>query len=475
MKELLKQYSKIIRIVIVFLAIVIFSCSSGEKPNYSGDSDNKIQPITEKLTPDEEQKLASVFTGSLVQSLDSLMKVYTKRFRFHGNVLVSYNRMLSYSKAFGTGDFENNIPLQIDSRFQLASVSKQFTAAAIMLLKERGKLSYDDTVSTIISEFPYERVTIKQLLHHTAGMPNYMWLLEHKWDQGEKAYNDDIVRLMDKHNTHLYFTPGYRYDYSNTGYAVLALIAEKVTGVRFGQFMKENFFEPLDMHNTFVYSNALNRDYPDRLQGYYRRWRRYNSIEETVHDGIVGDKNVYSTINDLYKWDQALYDGKIISEQTLSEAFTPLKVRGKWEYPYGYGFRIKTVNNKKVVYHTGLWEGFRTSFMRYVEDKNTIIILNHTNINVNSILVKKIENLLNNELSATPAQQIVNLAIKKGYRAGLDSYTNFRKNGEKVEIKKILEAAELLSEMNKPQLSSTLIQLYQNTVSSMTVKERYRS
>jgi len=474
MKDYLKQYSKLIRIVIIFLAIIIFSCSGGKKPEYSPIAGDVGQEVTEKLTPDEEQKLASLFTGSLTASLDSLMDVYARRFRFHGNVLLSYNRMLCYRKAIGTADFQKNVPLQPDSRFQLASVSKQFTAAGIMMLKEQGKLSYGDTVSNIIPGFPYERVTIKQLLHHTAGMPNYMWLLEHKWKEGKEAYNDDIIRLMDKHNTHLYFTPGYRYDYSNTGYAVLAYIIEVLTGERYGQFMKKNFFEPLEMQNTFVYSNALNRDYPDRLQGYYRRWRRYNPIEETVHDGIVGDKNVYSTINDLYRWDQALYDGNIISAQTLEEAFTPLKVRGKWEYPYGYGFRIKTVNGKKVVYHTGLWEGFRTNFMRYVEDENTIIILNHTNTNVNSILVKKIESLLDQTLTKTPVQEIVNVAITEGYQQGLERYTHFRENDEQVDVKKILRAAELLSDMNKPQMSSILVKLYQKSIASLTVNDRYK-
>jgi len=470
MKSRLKQNSNFIRVIIIFLAIIIFSCSGSDKPDYTRyENDERPVEITEQLNYEEEQKLSSLFTGALNKSLDSLFKVYSRRFSFHGNVLVSYNGMLSYNKAFGTADFQKDTPLQIDSKFQIASVSKQFTAVAVMMLEEKGRLSYQDTVSNIIKNFPYERVTIKQLLHHTAGMPNYMWLLEHKWDQDKKAYNDDIVHLMDKHNTNLYFRPGYRYDYSNTGYAVLALVVEKVSGKRFADFMEDHVFDPLEMNDTFVYSNALDRDYPQRLQGYYRRWHRYNPIRETVHDGIVGDKNIYSTVRDLYKWDQALYKNSLLSNESLEKAFTPLKVRGKWEYPYGFGFRIKTVNDKKVVYHTGLWEGFRSNFMRYIEDQNTIIILNHTNINVNNILVKKIERLLDRDLSETPVQKVVNIAIADGHKAALKAYRNMIENGEKIEVKKILEAAQLLSDINKPQLSGILIKLYKRTVSSMSV------
>ncbi|MCF8232792.1 MAG: beta-lactamase family protein [Bacteroidales bacterium] len=472
MKVLFKHYSNIIRIIIVFLVIIIFSCSGGKQPDYTALTETNREAINETLTTQEEKKLSSIFTGSLSEKLDSLMQVYKNRFSFHGNVLVSYRGMLTYSKAFGTADFKTGAPLKTDSKFQLASVSKQFTAFAVMMLEDKGALSYNDTLQNIIPRFPYGRVTIEQLLHHTAGMPNYMWLLEHKWKQGKKAYNDDIIHLMNKHNTNLYFRPGYRYDYSNTGYAVLARVVEKISGQRFADFMKEHIFEPLEMNNTFIYSNALDRNYPDRLRGYYRRWGRYNSIKETVHDGIVGDKNVYSTIMDLYKWDQALYEAKLLPKEKISRAFEPVKVRGKWEYPYGYGFRIKQVNDKKVVYHTGLWEGFKPSFMRYIEDRNTIIILNHTNINVNSILVKKIEHLLNQKLETTPVQKVVNVTIKDGYEAGLANLRNIREKEEDFNYKKMLEAAELLSDMGKPQLSGILIRLYRKAVSSMNVADR---
>jgi len=302
-------------------------------------------------------------------------------------------------------------------------------------------------------------------LHHTAGMPNYMWLL----------YNSDIIRLMKENNTSLYFRPGRRYEYSNTGYAVLAYIVEKVSGIPFADFVQQRIFDPLNMNNSFVYSNASENDYPMHLQGHYRRWKHYNIIKETVHDGIVGDKGVYSTTADLYKWDQSLYTNILLSDSMRNIAFTPVKVRGRYDYPYGYGFRLKKVNGKKVVYHTGLWEGFRTNLMRYVEDKNTIIVLNHTNINVNNVMVKRIESILAKPLEGSNAQAVVSVALKQGEEKAFEYYNTVKQNNDFVDITKILEAANVLSTMGKPQLSGVVIKLYEKINATISLKERAAS
>ncbi|MEA3503815.1 MAG: serine hydrolase domain-containing protein [Bacteroidota bacterium] len=457
---------------IIFLTIISFSCSNVERRNYNSIDNNEII-ITEQLSYAEEMRLASLFSGNKVEKIDKLLDMYRTRFRFHGNVLVGYNGMLIYNRAFGTSDFVDNTPMDIDCVFQLASVSKQFTAMSVMLLVQDGLLNVTDTIKNIIPEFPYEKVTIEQLLHHTGGMPNYMWLLEHKWQKGKKAYNDDIITLMNENETPRYFRPGSRYDYSNTGYAILAYIVEYVSGVSFPDFVAQRIFKPLQMNNSFVYSSAFDKKYPERLHGHYRRWRRYNVIKETVHDGIVGDKGVFSTTGDLYKWDQALYSDVLISDTLRKAAFTPVKVRGRYEYPYGYGFRLKKVDGKQVVYHTGLWEGFRTNLMRYVETGNTIIVLNHTNINVNNIMVKRIENILAEPNKVTNTQKIVSISIKEGCDKALGYFYKISKSDNNfVDINKILESAELLTLMGKPQLSGVLIKVYENIVSSISFKEK---
>jgi len=249
---------------------------------------------------------------------------------------------------------------------------------------------------------------------------------------------------------------------------------EVVSGKPFPEFLEERVFEPLGMKNTFVYSRALNGQYPEKLQGYYRRWRRYNEIKETVHDGVVGDKGVYSTAEDLFKWDQALYDDKLISAESRKRAFTPVKVRSRWEYPYGYGFRLKTVDGKKVVYHTGLWQGFRSNLMRYVEDKNTIIVLNHTNANVNSVMIKRIENILKEGPEVSSTYEVVNKTLEAGLDEGMRLYLKYKNQGKTIHRKKILTAAELLSVFNKPVASSVLLEMYEQITSDMSVQEKIR-
>lgn len=460
----------------IFIVIILASLSCSNVHDNKQEQKIEQEVLKKEILSDEEEiQLASIFTAKKVDEIDALLKIYRKRFRFHGNVLVAYHGMLIYNRSFGIADFTTNRVMDINDRFQLASVSKQFTSTAIMLLAQEGKLDISDTVQRIIPEFPYERVTIEQLLHHTAGMPNYMWLLEHKWEKGRKAYNSDIIRLMKENNTSLYFRPGRRYEYSNTGYAVLAYIVEKVSGIPFADFVQQRIFDPLNMNNSFVYSNASENDYPMHLQGHYRRWKHYNIIKETVHDGIVGDKGVYSTTADLYKWDQSLYTNILLSDSMRNIAFTPVKVRGRYDYPYGYGFRLKKVNGKKVVYHTGLWEGFRTNLMRYVEDKNTIIVLNHTNINVNNVMVKRIESILAKPLEGSNAQAVVSVALKQGEEKAFEYYNTVKQNNDFVDITKILEAANVLSTMGKPQLSGVVIKLYEKINATISLKERAAS
>jgi hypothetical protein len=226
------------------------------------------------------------------------------------------------------------------------------------------------------------------------------------------------------------------------------------------------------MYHTFVYSNALNRSYPEKVPGFYIRWRQHNPVDETTHDGIVGDKGIYSTTEDLFKWDQALYTEKLVSKKHLEKAFTKLKVQNRWEYPYGYGFRIKKVNGKKVVYHTGLWEGFRTNLMRYVEDHNTIIVMNNDNRNINNYLVKRLEPILERAVPASPTYYMVVETLKKGPDKGLEKYYELKKQQKPIHIRKILEAAEYLSKNNKPVLSGELLKLYEKVLETTTLEER---
>ena len=235
------------------------------------------------------------------------------------------------------------------------------------------------------------------LLNHTAGLPNYMWLLEHKWDKERIPYNDDVLELMAEHKLNLYFRPGTRFSYSNTGYVILASIVEKASGERFDSFLKHNIFDPLKMNHTYVVSAAYESRSTNTLKGYYRWGRYYREISNNINDGTVGDKGIYSTAKDLYNWDQALYDNTLISEETKKEAFKPLELENGNHYPYGFGFRLRNYEEEKAVYHYGKWNGFRTGLIRFIEDSTTVIILNHTNRPGTSKITRNVKEIMYND------------------------------------------------------------------------------
>ena len=188
-----------------------------------------------------------------VAQIDSLFAPVTGKPAFNGNVLIAEKGNIIYQKSFGKADLEKNLPLNSESVFELASVSKQFTAMGIMILKKQNKLSYDDSLRKFFPELPYHNITVLQLLQHTSGLPDYMPLFNEHWDSTKIAVNSDIIKLLSQYKPDTLFAPGAKWEYSNTGYALLASIIEKVSGKKFGEFLRKNIFEPLGMKRTQVY------------------------------------------------------------------------------------------------------------------------------------------------------------------------------------------------------------------------------
>jgi len=299
-----------------------------------------------------------------------------------------------YSNQIGIADFKKKVPLNKESVFQLASVSKQFTAAAIMILNERKKIKLTDTVNTYFPDFPFKDVTIKNLLNHTSGLPKYFWVAEHQWQQKKAPTNSEMMEFLETSNVKRYFKPGRNFDYSNTGYFVLASIVEKVSGTSFSSFLKSNIFEPLQMKHSYVYSFENDSIKEDQLDGYrlYRGWRHLK-IRSTVNDAIVGDKNVYTTAEDLFKWTQGLNSGKLFSKESLALMYSKGETVYGREVPYGFGFRIDT-KREKTIYHYGKWNGFSTGLTKYLEDDLVVIVLEHTSYNAMKSLTKKIKKIV---------------------------------------------------------------------------------
>lgn len=255
--------------------------------------------------------------------------------------------------------------------FHLASVSKTFTGMAVLKLWQDGKLGLDDDLSLYFDKFPYPGTTIKMLLSHRSGLPNYTNYLDvYKWDKKKLVSNLDVLSTLYTLHPPLQFPTGKRFAYCNTNYALLALIVEKVSGKAFHHYMEETFFKPLQMNDTYIFTQA---DFDRSLPSFEWNNRKYG-LE--FMDLVYGDKNVYSTVRDMLKWDQAMYDGKLFTEETLKAAFTGYSYEKAGQRNYGLGWRLTEVDNgKKIVYHNGWWHGNNTVFIRMPEEKATIIVL----------------------------------------------------------------------------------------------------
>jgi CubicO group peptidase (beta-lactamase class C family) len=314
-----------------------------------------------------------------VQKLDSIINHYYQNGLFNGIILVSRYKKVAYREAFGYSNFETKEKLIPESVFYLASVSKQFTAMAIMILSDRNKLTYNDKLSKYFPEFPsYANfVTIKHLLNHTSGIPDYYRLNAYKPD----LKNQDVLEILIKQNS-LDFNPGDRFEYSNSGYVLLAMITEKVTGIPFHAFMKANVFDPLGMTNTLVYDESK-PSINNRAIGY--------NMDGNLNDYNVlttGAGGIFSTVDDLHLWDLALYTDTLVSYGTIKKAFTPTILNDGGISNYGFGWFIYEDDRRKIVTHSGNLFGFRTYIGRDLVNKNAYILLTNNGdaIEMNTII-----------------------------------------------------------------------------------------
>ncbi len=389
-----KNSIKISLAIILFLCLFLFLATTSVSKNIELVKKPPIQTALTEKPPFLIEQYPEKDTKTVHHKMDSLLKRINKRHDFNGAILIAKNEKIVYSNQIGIADFKKKAPLHKESIFQLASVSKQFTAAAIMLLTERDKIKLTDTVNVYFPDFPYKNVTIKNLLNHTSGLPKYFWVAEHKWNQEKAPINSEMMELLETSNVQRFFKPGRNFDYSNTGYFVLASIVEKVSGISFSAFLKSNIFEPLQMKNSYVYSFENDSIRKNQLNGYrlHRGWRHIK-IRGSVNDAIVGDKNVYTTAEDLYRWTQGLNTGRLLTKESLELMYSKGETVYGREVPYGFGFRIDT-KGQKSIYHHGKWNGFSTGLTKYLEDDLVVIVLEHTSYRGMQSLKKKIRKIV---------------------------------------------------------------------------------
>jgi CubicO group peptidase (beta-lactamase class C family) len=359
-------------LIAVMGCVFLFSCQEkGETKRFSLWGKKEVRqtvPVPASFTADSVQKLS--------HHLDSVFRYFHKRRGFNGTVLVTKYDQVVYKGAFGYADFYKRDTLTLTTAFQLASVSKQFTAVAIMMLKEEGKLRYEDSVQQYIPEFPYPGITIRMLLTHRSGLPNYTYFSDKLWPNRQVPItNKDVLNLMAQHRPTAYLKPNARFNYSNTGYSLLASIVEQVSEMPFAEFMQKRIFKPLDMTSSFTYSPDM-AVLTGKIATGHTRYRQKRTTDYL--DTVLGDKGIFSTVEDLYKWDQALYTNKLVKPETLQEAYTGTWLKKKQHEDYGFGWRIKPLENgDTAVYHGGLWHGFSTYFLRNPKDHSALIVLSN--------------------------------------------------------------------------------------------------
>ena len=331
-----------------------------------------------------------------IPALREFMTGQHNYYRFNGNVLVAKDGNIIYQQALGYADYNSKTMLNDSSAFELASVSKQFTAMGIMILKEKKQLSYDDKVIKFFPHFPYDNITIRQLLTHVSGLPAYEDQFEKDWNHKRIAFNIDVMEMLRYRRDTLLFKPGNKWQYSNTGYAVLAAVIDKVSGMSYNDFMTKYVFQPLGMTHTFVYNTrrstgkipsnyALGYVYSDSLKRYVLpdSLPKYDIVYYL--DGIVGDGCVNSTTGDLFKWDLALYSNNLVSKSTLDEMLSPQVQMSPSDSTSFYGFGVMVQPHSpvgKTITHSGGWPGYRTMITRHTDKNETIILLSNNESNV---------------------------------------------------------------------------------------------
>ena len=341
---------------------------------------------------------------STLSKLDAYAERLYKKRGFNGSIVIGRDGYMVYKKHVGYGNLAYRTdPINDTSKFQLASLSKQFTAAAVMLLYQQGRLHYGDPVTKYIDDFPYKKVTIRHLLHHTSGVPNYMWLAERKWRKETPPDNEEMIKMMCQYDLMPHFQPGARYKYSNTGYMILVGIVEQISQQSIGDFLNKYFFSRLGMSNTYARSFSDNpihhyindSRYPAELAGYRWSSRRYVLIPPTVNDGVIGDKGIYSTGVDLMKWDQALEQHFILADTTLQAAFRKGVTSRGDSIPYGFGYHIPKREKDLKAFHNGVWNGFTNTYRKYHQDSLTIILLSNSSFRSITPTVRGIKHILN--------------------------------------------------------------------------------
>jgi len=339
--------------------------------------------------------------ASVEKKLDQLFSRVTSPDAPGLAVLVRQNGKIVFERGYGLGELRLKARIDARSNFRLASFTKQFTAMAIMLLVHDGKLRYDETVTGIFPDFPDygKAITVRNVLNHVSGLPDYEELMEapekasgSMWSPEKQIQDDEVLKLLEKEQSGK-FAPGSSWSYSNSGYVVLGLIVAKASGKTYGEFLRERIFSPLKMNHTIVYQKGKN-EVANRAFGHSKEGDLFKETDQSSTSATLGDGGIYSNLEDLAKWDDALRNHTLLSEKEMQPALTPVKLNDGTEphwpkepngdnlHPgkpvsYGFGWFLDPYNRQARMWHTGSTMGFRTVIERFPGENLTVIVLSN--------------------------------------------------------------------------------------------------
>ena len=347
------------------LVLCLFSCTDSAqsiRQDIAEDADSlrffpEFNPLTKKYLRTKKRQSARFYKDHVDQD------------DFSGMFLVAKNGKIIFERTAGYADFQEKKRLTAETSIHVASISKVATSYLILKLCEEGLIDLDSDVRQYLPEFPYEGITVRMLLNHRSGIQYYAYFTHGKWDWRKKLTNQDILKLLVKHKFPLNFPPGRKFSYCNTNFALLALVAERVTETRFPELMKDKIFDPLGMNNSFIADEYDNWD--ELNSSYDSKWK----IQPFTNlDGVYGDKNLYTTARDLLKLDMASYSQLFLSDSLKNQMFKGYSQEKRGHANYGLGMRMSEYKGYSTnFFHTGWWHG-NTGCYSTLRDDTTCII-----------------------------------------------------------------------------------------------------
>ena len=363
------------------------------------------------------------FTQDRPQKIDDLLKRYSEYGLFNGSVLVAEEGSLIFKNGYGFANMEWKIPNTSNTKFRIGSISKQFTATIIMQLVEEDKIKLDGKLTDYLPDYRKDtgdKITIHQLLNHTSGILPYT-SIPNVWSDSLRNHYDQDYFIKHFHSSDLQFEPGTQYAYNNTGYYLLGIISEEVTGQKFGQLLKERIFTPLGMTDTGSEDDEI--VVGNKASGYLKLGRSYSLDPYMYLPNALGAGHMYSTVEDMLKWDQSLYTNKILSDESKEKMFTPYLSN----YGYGWVNVTDTIDGTneitKITMHSGGINGFNTTFIRLLNKKQLVALFNNTGNAPLSEIAGEIINILYNQKFKYPKYPISDVITAIIEQEGIESAT----------------------------------------------------